>query len=126
MPITVRVDKEAGIRFNEVSGDVTLDEILSVLRGLYEKPNFDPNLNVLWDMRDANVGAISFEEAKYISDFAGSHWGTSGRSRAAFVVSRDLHYGVARMFEQLLESRSPNEVMVFRDYDEALSWLTEA
>ena len=125
MPISVHIDKKARIRFHQISGDVTLDEIMSTLRQLYASADFDADLNVLWDWRSANVGAISFEEAKYISDFAGHHWGTSGTSRAAFVVARDEHYGLARMFELLLDSRSSSKVMVFRDLEKALTWLAE-
>jgi hypothetical protein len=126
MPITVRIDQEAGIRFNEVSGSLTLDELLSTLREIYSQPDFDPDLNVLWDLRNSTVEAFAFEEAKYTADFVGDHWGVSGSSRAAFVVSKDEHYGLARMYEQLLRSRSSSKVMVFRDFDEAVSWLTEA
>ena len=71
------------------------------------------------------MSTFSFEEAKYVADFAGDHWGTSGASSAAFVVSRDEHYGLVRMYEQLMDSRSSSKVMVFRDRDKALSWLTQ-
>lgn len=125
MPITVRIDQEAGIRFTELLGDVTPDEVLSSLREVYTRPDFDPDLNVLWDMRNASVELFRFEEVKYIADFTRGHWGTSGTSRAALVVSQDVHYGLARMFEELFKSRSSSKVMVFRDREEALRWLAD-
>ena len=38
MPIVVHIDEEAGIRFNEISGALTLDEVMSALRDLYANP----------------------------------------------------------------------------------------
>jgi hypothetical protein len=39
------------------------------------------------------------------------------------VVSRDLDYGLARMYEQMLLASTEARTMVFRDIEEAKAWL---
>jgi hypothetical protein len=44
--------------------------------------------------------------------------------RLAVVATQQASFGLARMYEALIEARSL-EVRVFRDYDEARSWALE-
>ena len=37
----------------------------------------------------------------------GNKWGTGGKNKAALVVSRQVDFGLARIYEQKLESKSP-------------------
>jgi hypothetical protein len=45
------------------------------------------------------------------------------RTRRAFVVSSELQHGLARMFATWREIKEAQQVMVFRDMDDAVSWL---
>jgi hypothetical protein len=78
----------------------------------------------MWDLRDADLTAFSTDDIKSVSGLVKQNWGTSSSSRAALVVSRDVDFGLARMYEQLLDNGSTGDVTVFRDYDEAIAWLT--
>jgi hypothetical protein len=49
---------------------------------------------------------------------------TYGGMRTALVVSTRIHYGIARMYEQSLEASSKSEIMVFRDLNSALQWIS--
>jgi hypothetical protein len=46
-----------------------------------------------------------------------------GGGKVALVVSGDLEYGLARMYDLLSEYQIDRELMVFKDYDEALRWI---
>jgi hypothetical protein len=52
------------------------------------------------------------------------HWATAGKSKAALVVSGDFEFGLSRMYEIFLESKTSNDVMVFRDIQKAMAWVT--
>jgi len=47
----------------------------------------------------------------------------SAQSRRAIIVSSDVVYGSARMYEILRESAGQYGIRVFRNLDEALDWI---
>jgi len=124
MPIHTEIDKDTGIRRHTVTGDLTFATLKETLGTLYQSSEFQPDTNVLWDLRDAKQ-ALTSKEVDRLADYVGGHWGTRGGSKAAIVVSRDVDFGMARMYEQLLAIHSSSVVMVFRELEDATSWLHE-
>ena len=43
--------------------------------------------------------------------------------RRAIYVTRDIEYGFARMFEMLRENAGEKGIRVFRNLDDALTWI---
>lgn len=124
--ITTHIDKKFNLRIHQVTVSTTLDDIVSTLKGLYSEPDFNSEMNVLWDLRGADLASFLTSNIQKLRDFVSAHWGTEGKSRAALIVSRDLEFGLSRMYEFFIESKTSNKVRVFRDYDEALEWVTKA
>jgi hypothetical protein len=124
MAITIEIDEKANLRKHTVTGNVTFDEVFAELKRVYLSPDFQPDMNSLWDITKAKVTSMSSAEIHKVSDFVAAHWGPGGKSRAALVVSTDFEFGISRMVEILLESRMSAQVQVFRDIDEALKWVT--
>jgi hypothetical protein len=82
-------------------------------------PGFNPDLNQIVDCRAITKMDLT---QKQIIDLAGRSI-FNARSRRAFVVSSDLHYGLTRMFATYREIQAGQEVMVFQDLPTALNWL---
>ena len=82
-------------------------------------PEFSPDLRqiIICDnsFSEGFTGDVVSKLARDIAIFSKS-------SRRAVVVSRDLDFGIARMFA-LLKDGSTGEIAVFRELQEALSWL---
>jgi hypothetical protein len=125
MAIETRIDRSADIRIHTASGELTFDELRATLQALYSSPDFRPEQHVLWDLREAVLTRFSLAEVRDIADLVAEHRGTADPARAALVVSRDVDYGMARMFEQVLAGGSETNVRVFRDLQEAMAWITE-
>ena len=123
MEITTDIDREAGLRTHKVTGTLSLNDLMAKLDEIYSIPDFQPEMNVLWDLRNADLASFSSSDIYEVRDFVGYKWGTGGSSRAALVVSRDIDFGLSRMYEISLESITTSTLQVFRDFDEALSWL---
>ena len=123
MEITTNIDKEAGLRTHKVTGIVSKNDLLAKLDDIYSIPDFQTEMNVLWDLRNADLASFSSDDIHKIRDVVGYNWGTGGTSRAALVVSRDIDFGLSRMYEMSLESITTSKLQVFRDIDEALTWL---
>ena len=105
------------------TGVLTPDELDSALRNAYGRSDYRPEANSLCDLREAHVEAFAGAEIRRIVDTVLKHRGAPPGARTAIVVGRDLSYGLARMFEQQLEAKSPSDVTVFREMDEAMVWL---
>jgi hypothetical protein len=124
MAITTKIDKESNLRLHNVTGALTLNELMAKLEEVYSEPDFTPEMNVIWDLREADLALFTTADIRKVRNYVSKHWGTGKGNRAALVVLRDLDFGLSRMYEFFLESRTSSEVQVFRDYDKALEWIT--
>jgi hypothetical protein len=121
MAIRTEAEPEAGIRRHIVTGALTLADFRAELEVVYAKPELQ-KLGPLWDLRNARIDMTSVE-MRQIADFIGERWRPPEFARGALVVSQDFDFAMSRMLELLLEVRSSNEVMVFRDIAAAEAWL---
>jgi len=120
LPISYRIDAAAGAVFTTASGDLTAEEAAGYLGKLLDQ--LTAPMNGLIDLRevagvelDANaVGDLAHLTSSFEERVAGA--------RVALVASRDLVFGMARMY-QSLRADAPYEIGVFRDMDEARFWL---
>jgi len=124
MPIETEYDAKAGLRIHTVSGDFSFDELRETLETLYSHPGFDPDADSLWDLRRAKVD-FSAKDVRVLAEFVATNWGGGGQSRAVIVASKDFEFGMARMYQAVLEDQTPNPVRVFREIDQAKRWLVE-
>jgi hypothetical protein len=123
MEISTQIDKERNLRSHKVKGLISVPEMKEVLTGLYRSPEYDPAMNSVWDLRDADFSSVTSAEVRSLVEMIRGHWGTGEKSRAALVVAKELGYGLSRMYEILMTGRTSGTIMVFRDYNEAEKWL---
>jgi hypothetical protein len=123
LPIETNIDKDKGLRNHKVTGKINLTDLVTALKELYESPQFDSDMDVLWDLRNADLTSFTFQEIEQLKDYVTRHWGTKGKSRAAMLVSRDLDYGLSRMYEMLSSGKSDSQIQAFHDLGDAMQWL---
>lgn len=124
MEFTTHIDEGANLRMHKVSGVVTKESLIERLNEIYSAPDFISDMNVLWDLREADLSSFQSPDIQHLRDFVKDHWATGGTSKAALVVSRDLDFGLSRMYEFFIKDRTTNDVRVFRDMDEARDWVS--
>lgn len=110
-------------RWHIVKGAINIEELTRHLKELYNSSNFDPDMNVFWDLREADFRSVSPENVHYFTNFVGQNWGKGGKSKAALVVSHDLGYGISRMYEIMMESKTSSGIAIFKDIDKAKEWI---
>ncbi len=110
-------------RTHTVKGVLGAEKVKTHLREIYASPDFQPDMDVLWDLREADFSSISTPDVKSIRNLVKNHWGIAGKSKGALVVSGDHEFGLSRMFGSLLEAASSSEVRVFRDMAKAKEWF---
>lgn len=124
MPIRYEIERtgpERGVVRTTCSGVVTFDQVIEHFDELCADPGRPAQLDVLLDLRDietlpdrSQVRAVADEVAKLPP--LGS-WGI-----LAVVASRDVVFGVSRMFETLSQSTF-RSTHVFRECEDAEAWL---
>ncbi len=123
MSVEFRIDKDEGIVYGTIKGEVDVEEVLAGLTAIVTSGEYSPGLNGITDLRDmkweSNQGDL-----RRLVHFLIEHRKKIGKSRSAIVVSGDRTYGMSRMFEVFSE-QAPINVRVFRDFDKAKRWVLE-
>ena len=122
MPLKHHIDREAGLLIIVVEGELVFEELLSFLKAVYED-DFFPS-GSLFDMRAATSSDASTSQMRSLVALIEQRRRNPGPSRWAIVVSRDVDFGLSRMFE-VFADKIPTDICVFRDIDEAKQWLAE-
>jgi hypothetical protein len=121
MPITFRIDKESGIVYTTIDGRTNTDEIVESLESLLNNPDFKPGLNGIADLRNSEMDTFS-ADVKRIAGLMIEYRNKIGPSKTAVVISKDVTFGMTRVFQAFSE-QSSIETAIFRDMEEALRWL---
>jgi hypothetical protein len=122
VPLEFAIDPRQKLIHVRCTGTITLESIVDYERRVVDAPDFDSNFSEIFDLREAAISSLSFDDADELVDFERAHSRYLGPRRCAFVAPDDINYGTARMYSTL-EEDSPMETRVFRDLDSALAWL---
>ena len=123
MPIEIETDNDSQLTRFKVTGEATFEEGLSANRTFYEG---SPTKNVLWDFSGASLDKITSDQFRQIVDSVKHLTGKRRNGKTAFLVSRDLEFGIARMLQVFTEiNEPPFNVQVFKSMDEVTRWFRE-
>jgi len=126
MTVKTVTDQKAGVIVRTVIGDLTLEEFKSSFDAALTHPDFQKNMPVIWDFRNADLSKIFKQDLDQIANHIKSHAENRGANfRVALVASRDLEYGVLRMYEAIGYDL-PLHIRVFRRFEEAKEWASES
>ncbi len=119
MPVTYRIDVAAGIVYSEAHGRVTDDDLVDHQSRLQSDPDFRPDLRQLFDFRGVEAVEVTTHGIRRLAER--QRFGPG--SKRAFVTSREVVYGLARMYQAMTDP-APGLVEIFRDdMDQARKWL---
>ena len=123
MEITTKIDNKRGIRIHTVSGCLSKDELFSGLNEIYSRPDFQSNMNVLWDLRNADSKSVVMSDVVKTRDFVEQQWDENATIRIAFVVKTEMDLTLSAMFETLLQGKIKFQTKSFREMEESIDWL---
>ena len=127
MEIQTEINHKDNFRLHHGSGDFVFEELMEALHRVYEDPQFDANLNSVWDL--SGVKGIQLVQPKQLQKlvaYVSQQRSVHGQMRTAIVVSKKIDFGIARVYELSLEAETNNEVMVFRSLDKAMDWIKQS
>jgi hypothetical protein len=121
MPLTYRIDSDAGLLIVIGEGSITQAERIDAINGWLGDPAFRPGLNTLCDF-SGTTSTPTMPELREIVTLVDRHTAKIGRKKLAVIATRAVTFGVARQF-QILADSGPLNVSVFKDRRAALGWL---
>jgi hypothetical protein len=123
MPVDWTIHPSGKFAVLVVSDPHTFEQWQSTVLTMMAATKSSPKLSILVDRRHASP-PTSEDIKLMIQFFEGNRPALSGRS-AAVVVADDAGFGMARMVELRSRLELPDGIMrVFRNYDDAVSWLS--
>jgi len=103
------------------SGPADPEEIIDILNRLNADPDFSMSYDVLWDARGRTT-PFTMDEARRAESHVESYTGNR-KPKRAFLVSKDVDFGMARVHESHRYSRSDVAIEIFKVRSDALKWL---
>ena len=119
MPAEFYIDVPRRMVFSRGTGILTLADATAHMDGLLAHPDFCPEFHQLLDFSQVREIILTGDEIRSLAErniF-------SPRSRRAFVISTDLHFGLARMFGAYREIAGEHGILIFRELTPALAAL---
>ena len=122
--ITHRINRSLGIAIVTWRGQILDSDIEAALRAFFEDPAWEPGCHALIDVREADLAAVTSRGLRFVAAAAAGHVrDLEGKEfKTAILASDDAVFGLGRMYEAYT-AESPETVQVFRDLQQALSWL---
>lgn len=122
MPISYQIDEEHNLVLTTGSGVITDEDILQHKNRLLSDPNFKPGMRELSDLRGIERLDVTPDGVMKMVQHDETHAPEVTAHRLAIVASKDVVYGMARMYQSLTEQIVVN-VRIFRDFEAARAWL---
>jgi len=124
MPIKTVIDKKTGVMIRTVTGVITIEEIKSSYEASLTHPDFQDDMHVIWDVRDADASKYHRRDIIRISRYFETQLKDRADYKAAVVVSRDLESDLTKVYQVAAADLYP-EIGIFRSLKEAKKWVME-
>ena len=123
MDSAVRIEPESGIAIVTGTGVLGVADARAGAAALWNETSW-PGEAAVWDFRAAHFD-VTPNDARELATFVLRGQRTPPPRRVAFVLGREVDFGLARMFGVYRE-RPETEFEAFRDLDAALRWARSA
>jgi len=124
MIVNTFVDKKTSVIIHTVTGKITFAQIKSSYEALLSHPDFQKNMHIIWDVRDADPSKFEREDIIGIARYFEAHLKDRGYYKAAVVVSRDLESDLTKIY-QVAAADFSTKIGIFRSIEEAKKWVLE-
>ena len=123
MEFRLSFNKKAGYAEINSSGHIDIQGIVDTLGKLFSNENWSPGMSILADYTDSSTIDLNSELVSQISHLVKGQNEIMGEGKLAIIMSSDLDYGYARMFQLLTEDYIDKEVNIYRDRETAYEWI---
>jgi hypothetical protein len=121
MPFEFVIDPAANVIRETWSGNVDLAQLKESCRQEWAHPDYQKRLHMISDFSRANVDLSSSDMWTFVRWFGQNE----SLGKFALVVSREVGYGLARMFSLISEDSKQysDSMQIFYSYADAEAWI---
>jgi hypothetical protein len=120
----IAVISEHNIRIHTLTGEFNFDYLFQSIVDVYNNQDAKHGLNSIWDFSKVkNIQKITLEQLKKIVAYVAWKRTKMGRIKTALIVSEKVDFGLARIYEQEMESATQADIHVFYSIEEAIKWI---
>ena len=123
MQHTIIVDSHNHQLTVTTSGDGDVVGVVSFLEEIIVHPHWKTGNNILLDHRNLRFDKVKMDGVHRIARFFKSISPKLGDGKIAFVMNRDIDFGIARAWEILTADEVDIQIEVFRSIEKARTWL---
>ena len=123
MKYQIKIHKKPDYHEIKTEGNAEVKVFNKFLNEIFTNPQWSPGQSLLLDHSDLEMGLLRTDEVRTISKIVLDNKDKIGRGKWAFIVSGNFAYGMARMWQIITEEKAPMEINIFKDRQEAISWL---
>ena len=123
MPVISTINTELHLLEHSCRGTMQVQDIIDAFDAAMELPGFERSMPVLWDLRDAKIDAPP-EEMQALVTHVGLKRGHRGTGYRLAVVAQDAVLIMLADIFKALSSPLSFQDRIFRDIDEARSWIS--
>lgn len=127
MPLTYEIDRSRRIVFTQAIGILTAQDIFAYQKEVWS----DPELRSYDECVDMSA-VTSIEGAtemnmRALAELSVQADNSAMPTKFAIIAAKDLHYGLARMYEtyRSMQQKNARYISIFRTREDALRWLDE-
>lgn len=123
MTIRFRAIPGHNLAILEHKGKILDEEFLSFYKELYESGDYNPSMNHLVDLREADSSSRSTDVLRDFAEFVRVRLTDADRRpKVAVVAPKDISFGLARVYDAYADA-VPWDFVIFRSIEAALAWL---
>jgi len=121
---TIDTENGTGVTVIRMGARVTGQRLVRALEALAALNTYEARHPRVWDLRDADLSQLTRAELRVVARRVRALDLSLPESRAGVVVSRDVDFGVVRMFELTEADSLPGSICAFRDIVRARAWAS--
>lgn len=123
MPVISTINSELHLLEHCCRGSVQAQEFIDAFDAAMDLPGFERSMSVLWDLREAKIDAKP-EEMQALVTHVGLQRERRGTGYRLAVIAGDAMLVMLADIFKALSSPLSFQVKIFRDIDEARSWIS--
>ena len=119
--IETKIYEEKDLTIQTASGPLTVQDACDKLDRYYAG---HATMLILWDITRADLSSWQADQIISLVKKAKGYSHLRAGGKTAIVISKDLNFGISRMFQSYAENdKIEFEIKVFRDIEKAKEWL---
>ena len=123
MPIDSQIEPELNVIVRIVTGEVAVSDVISAFDESLTRAEFKKDMNVIWNLNDAEVSDWKEEKYLEIIKLIGKNTTARGSNyKIAIVEQKNLTFGIARVLESY-GYKLPQSIRVLKCMDDAYHWI---